>query len=93
MPNLRSSFKRVRVAAKKAARNRPIRSTTRSLVARAQDALATGSADTESVEAVQKALRQLDRAAGKGVLHPNNAARRKSRLQRKLNALQSSSAG
>lgn len=86
MPNLRSSFKRVRVSAKKAARNRPIRSMTRTVVARAEDALAAGSA--ESVETVQRALRQLDRAASKGVLHRNNAARRKSRLQRKLNALQ-----
>lgn len=85
MPNLRSSFKRVRVSAKKAARNRPIRTATRTQVARAELAIAEGAED--SVAAVQRALSQLDRAASKGVIHPNNAARRKSRLARKLNAL------
>ncbi|MCL4541290.1 MAG: 30S ribosomal protein S20 [Chloroflexi bacterium] len=47
--------------------------------------MASGS--TESVPVVQAALRQLDRAASKGIIHPNNAARHKSRLQRHLDAL------
>ena len=85
MPNLRSSFKRVRVSAKKAARNRPIRTATRTQVARAQAAIAAQAED--SAEAVRRAMSQLDRAASKGVIHRNNAARRKSRLARKLNAL------
>ena len=86
MPNLRSSFKRVRVSAKKAARNRPIRTTTRTLVVRAEAAVADQAEN--SAEAVQRALSQLDRAASKGVIHPNNAARRKSRLMGKFNAAQ-----
>lgn len=85
MPNLRSSFKRVRVSAKKAARNRPIRTATRTLVVRAEAAVADQAENT--AEAVQRALSQLDRAASKGVIHPNNAARRKSRLMRKFNTL------
>jgi small subunit ribosomal protein S20 len=85
VPNLRSSFKRVRVSAKKAARNRPIRTATRTFVVRAETAIAGQGAD--SAAAVQRALSQLDRAASKGVIHRNNAARRKSRLMRKFNAL------
>ncbi|MCL4508440.1 MAG: 30S ribosomal protein S20 [Chloroflexi bacterium] len=85
MPNLRSSFKRVRVAGKKAARNRPIRTFTRTLVATAQEAMTSHVED--SSQALQQALRQLDRAASKGVIHPNNAARRKSRLVQRFNAL------
>ncbi len=38
-----------------------------------------------TVEAVAKALKELDSAASKGILHKNNAARRKSRLMKKLN--------
>src|SRR5579875_1432168 len=83
VPNLRSSIKRVRVSAKKAARNRPIRAMTRTLVAHAEAAIAGTS--EESAAAVQRALRQLDRAVSKGVIHRNNAARRKSRLMKKLN--------
>lgn len=48
-------------------------------------ALATGE---DAVETVRAAISELDRAARKGVIHPNNAARRKSRLLRKLNAAQ-----
>jgi small subunit ribosomal protein S20 len=91
VPNLRSSFKRVRVSAKKAARNRPIRTATRTLVVRAEAAVADQAEN--SVDAVQRALSQLDRAASKGVIHPNNAARRKSRLMRKFNASQEGAQG
>jgi small subunit ribosomal protein S20 len=90
VPNLRSSFKRVKVAAKKAARNRPIRTATRTQYARAQEALAAGAED--SAEAVRRAISQLDRAVSKGVIHRNNAARRKSKLMLRLNALQANSA-
>ena len=85
VPNLHSSFKRVQTAAKKAARNRPIRTATRVQVARAVTALADGA--DESAEAVRRAVSQLDRAVSKGVIHRNNAARRKSRLMRRLNEL------
>lgn len=87
MPNLHSSFKRVKVAAKKAARNRPIRTATRNQYARAQEALAAGGEEA-ATEAVQRAISQLDRAVSKGVIHRNNAARRKSKLMLRLNALQ-----
>ncbi len=84
MPNLRSSIKRVKVAAKKAKRNKPIRTAARTFVAGA-DMLIERS-DSAAKEAVQRALQALDKAAAKGVIHKNNAARRKSRLVKKLNA-------
>lgn len=85
MPNLRSSFKRVKVAAKKAAQNRPIRTGARNAVTRARASIASADAD-EASHHVLDAIRALDKAASKGVIHKNNAARRKSRLVKRLNA-------
>ena len=82
------SEKSARVAAKKALRNRPIRTSARTFVKKAQDSIAGG---TETAIADTKAaIRVLDKAAQKGVIHKNNAARRKSRLMAKLNKLQAS---
>ena len=77
------SEKSARVAAKKTQRNRPIRTATRTYVKRAQDAIADG--EPEAAESVKRAIRALDKAAVKGVIHPNNAARRKSRLMARVN--------
>ncbi len=60
-------------------RNRYFRTTARTLVTKARAAIANG--DQEAADtAVAAATRQLDTAAGKGTIHRNNAARRKSRL-------------
>jgi small subunit ribosomal protein S20 len=67
-------------------RNRGVRSEVKTLIVKARKALATGagsSAETRVSDTVE-ALRALDRAASKRILHPNNAARRKSRLARQL---------
>lgn len=77
-------MKRIRQSEKRRARNRVVRSRMRSYVKRANTALASGEED--AVEAVRAAIAELDRAAKKGVIHANNAARRKSRLMKKLNA-------
>ena len=82
MPSERSA----RVVARKTERNRPIRTATRTYVKRAQDAIAQGESEA-ATESVQRAIKALDQAAVKGVIHPNNAARRKSRLMAKLNRL------
>ena len=88
MPNLRSSFKRVKVAEKKAAQNRPIRTKARTFVSRAEKSILT---DTDTAQdAVVEAIVALDRAASQGVIHKNNAARRKSRLMKKLNGAKES---
>ncbi len=55
---------------------------------RARELIAAGSQEEEAAAAVREAASALDRAAGKGVLHANNAGRRKSRLMRQLNAVQ-----
>ena len=73
-----------KVQLRRAARAKSIRTYTRSRVARARasiDAIPSGEAAATDVKA---ALRALDRAAGKGVIPANNAARRKSRLARRL---------
>jgi len=51
--------------------------------------IAAGNADEAKAAAVN-AITTLDKAAGKGIIHPNNAARRKARLVKKLNALRNS---
>ena len=84
MPNIKSAIKRVKVAEKKRLRNRPIRSAVRTYIRTAERQIAANDA-ASSQEAVLRAIRALDKAASKGVIHRNNAARRKSRLMRKLN--------
>ncbi|HRW04725.1 MAG: 30S ribosomal protein S20 [Caldilineaceae bacterium] len=86
MANIKSAEKRNRQAAKRTARNRVVRGTSRTAVKRARTALNNESA--ESRAEVLNAMRALDRAASKGVLHKNNAARRKSRLMKALNKLE-----
>lgn len=90
MANIKSAKKRIKVTAKRQAANKPIVSATKTYVKKARAAL-SGS-DLESARAaVDQVVRILDKAAQKGVLHRNNAARRKSRLARKLNQASSSS--
>ena len=92
MPNTKSAAKQMRVQERRRLRNRSVRSATRTFVRKAQEQIADGETNP-TAEAVRTALSALDRAAKKGVIHPNNAARRKSRLMKKLNALQGSAAG
>lgn len=83
MANIRSAAKRNRQNVKRTALNRVVRTSTRTAIKKARTAIDSNS--SEKREAVQTALRALDKAAGKGVIHPNNAARRKSRLMKALN--------
>ena len=84
MPNLRSAQKRVRVERKRYMRNKAVKSTVRTSVTKARTAIATALAKPETAEAIRQAISELDRAVSKGVLHRNNAARRKSRLMARL---------
>lgn len=87
MANSKQSAKRARVAEKKRIRNRVMRVATRSRIRQANEAIvAADAANTE--EAIKSAIQSLDRAANKGIIHPNNAARRKSRLMARYNAAQ-----
>jgi small subunit ribosomal protein S20 len=80
--NSRSARKRIRTDERKHIRNRAVRSSVRTYVGKARQSLLTVEAgDTVDVEAQLKAaVRALDRAAEKGILHRNNVRRRKSRL-------------
>ncbi len=84
MANHRSALKRIRTSEKSRQRNRVVRGSTRSVVRRARG-LVDKNQLGEAEVAVQSAVSALDRAASKGVIHKNNAARRKSRLMRQLN--------
>ena len=84
MPNNASAAKRMRQEQKRRLHNRMVKSIVKTNVTKARQALTSG-VDAEA--AVRSAVSELDRAAKKGVIHRNNAARRKSRLMKQLNAL------
>ena len=83
MPNNAAAKKRMRQEQKRRLHNRSIKSLVKTQITKARQAIAT---DAEAEEAVRAAVSELDRAAKKGVIHRNNAARRKSRLMKQLNA-------
>jgi small subunit ribosomal protein S20 len=87
MANIASSKKDARRSAVRAVRNRSLRSAVKTKISRVRRALGErGEAVEQAGELTLSAVAALDRAAAKGVLHPNNAARRKSRLMKRLNA-------
>lgn len=77
----------MRVAEKRRLRNRAARSRMRTFVRKAEAAIASGAGE-QTAEQVLQAISVIDRTASKGIIHPNQAARRKSRLMKKLNRLQ-----
>lgn len=80
-----SAKKQARAGARRSLRNRGAKSEVKTLVVKARRALGEKSAeDSERLESTREAVRALDRAAAKGILHKNNAARRKARLARQL---------
>ena len=84
MPITKSAKRQVRVGEQRRQHNRSIRSLCRSNVVKAGRLVAAGELEAAR-EAVAAAVTSLDRAVTKGVIHPNNAARRKARLMKKLN--------
>ena len=87
MANTKSAQKHMRQDIKRRVRNRVVRSSARTYVKRARVLINAGEMD-ESVAAVHEAISALDRAVAKGVIHRNNAARRKSRLMKRLHVAQ-----
>lgn len=85
MANIQSQIKRNKQNEKRRLRNRVARGSARSAVIKARAALEANAPETK--EAVMKAISELDKAAERGVIHKNNAARRKSRLMKKLASL------
>ena len=86
MPNNPSAEKRMRQEQKRRLHNRSIKSLVRTQVTKARQAISGNDSVEDAQEAVRLAASELDRAAKKGVIHRNNAARRKSRLMKQLNA-------
>jgi small subunit ribosomal protein S20 len=86
LANIKSQIKRNKQNEKQRLRNRNFRGSARTAVNKARIAIASGEVET-SKEAVLMAISRLDKAAEKGVIHKNNAARRKSRLMKALAAL------
>ena len=84
MANSKTARKRIRIAETRRLRNRPYRTAARTFVKKAEAAIRAGD-QTVAQSAVVDAISMLDRVASKGIIHRNNAARRKSRLMVKLN--------
>lgn len=87
MANIKSQIKRNRQNEKRRIRNRIYRGRARTFVARARVALESEDSEVAKT-AVIEAISELDKAASKGVIHKNNAARRKSRLMKRLTMLE-----
>jgi small subunit ribosomal protein S20 len=85
LANIKSQIKRNKQNEKRRLSNRSARGSARSAVINARTALDGNT--PESKEAVMNAISELDKAADAGVIHKNNAARRKSRLMKKLNSI------
>ncbi|NLX09071.1 MAG: 30S ribosomal protein S20 [Chloroflexi bacterium] len=87
MANHKSALKRIRSNERKRVRNRIVRSRARTEMKKARTLLDNGAVE-EARAATLEAIRTLDKAAVKGILHPNNVARRKSRLMKRLAQLE-----
>jgi small subunit ribosomal protein S20 len=84
LANTKSALKEIRKNARRRVRSRLVRTSTRTHVKRAVQAIDTSAPETQ--ELLRRAISALDKAAAKDVIHRNAAARRKSRLTKKLKA-------
>ena len=85
MPNIKSAKKRVLVSEANYQRNKAYRSALRTAVKKAEVAIDNNSAD--AAESVKVAVKKIDQATAKGILHKNTAARKKSNLVCRLNKI------
>ncbi len=85
MPHHKSAIKRMRQDEKRRARNRAVKSQIKTFVKKVRQA----SSREEALAILPKAVAVIDKAAKKGVIHPRNAARKKSRLMKFVNSLAS----
>ncbi|MGN1418924.1 MAG: 30S ribosomal protein S20 [Acutalibacteraceae bacterium] len=84
MPNIKSAKKRVLVNATKQARNKSANTALKTAIKKANIAIEKNADDKDAV--VKAAIKKIDQAAAKGLLHKNNAARKKSALTTRANA-------
>ncbi|MBP0977060.1 MAG: 30S ribosomal protein S20 [Oscillospiraceae bacterium] len=83
MPNIKSAMKRVKVNKVKAANNKATRSNLKTMLKKADAAVAENASDKEA--AIRLAIKKVDQAAAKGLILKNKAARKKPQLAKKLN--------
>ena len=86
MPNIKSAKKRVLVSKINYASNRAAKTEMKTMVKKFDAAVAAGGDAAQA--AYKAAVKNIDQAAAKGIIHKNTAARKKSQLTRKLNAAQ-----
>ena len=84
MANIKSAEKRIRVSEKRQARNKHVKSFTKTAVKKVSTALSEGDKANTNAALIQ-AIAAIDKAASKGVYHKNTASRKKSRLTKMVN--------
>ena len=87
MPNIKSSAKRDQLAKARNAKNKAEKSALKTAVKKFQAAVNEGNKETAQTT-YKAAVRAMDKAAGKNLIHKNNAANKKSKMAQKLNAMQ-----
>ena len=86
MPNIKSAIKRVKVTETKNLQNRMVKSAVKTQIKKFEAAVAAGD-KAAATEAYKVAIKAVDQAVNKGLLHKNNAARKKSSMTLKMNKL------
>ena len=86
MANIKSQIKRIKTNEKARLRNKAVKSSLRTAVRRFREAADSGDGE-QAVEAMRRASRQLDKAVGKGIIHPNQAANKKSAMAQRASSL------
>ncbi|MDX9870844.1 MAG: 30S ribosomal protein S20 [Clostridia bacterium] len=84
MANIKSALKRAQIARVRTVKNAAYKSMMKTSIRRFETSLKDNNPDTAK-DTLKKALRIIDKLAGKGIIHKNTAARKKSQLTRKLN--------
>jgi len=84
VPNIKSAIKRVRISKKKTLQNSMRKSILKTNIKKCKQAIANN--EPNAVEALKLAIKTIDKAAAKNIIHKNTAARKKSKLVKALNA-------
>ena len=86
MANIKSQIKRIKTNEKARMRNKSVKSSVKTAIRKFREAADAGEKD-KAIELMRDASRKLDKAAGKGVIHDNQAANKKSAMARRANQL------
>jgi small subunit ribosomal protein S20 len=84
--NIKSQLKRIKTNEKRRLRNKSVKSSVKTAIRKFREAAESGDKD-KAIELLREASKKLDKAAGKGVIHANQAANKKSAMAKRANAL------